>query len=173
MSLLFEKFCQHRQWLYTAGTRQSELTRWLSRRMVDVNVHRRIKITSYNSSIHSCRLVTRVDRLRLPIGPIQGSLKQRQRKRMRKWTSNHFPPIAAIQIAAVDVGDLAISPVQSIGRIVQSQSIRPEDVRADDDPSSFNIARHTRTFNLRNFAPISPEHPTVQQRCDHFKTRAK
>jgi len=141
--------------------------------MENMNVHRWVQVAADNLPVQAGRLVTRVDGFRLPIRPVERRLKECQRKRMRKRIRYYFPSVAAVQVAAVYVCDLTIGPVESalkgVGRrcprIVKRQTVRPEDVRIDDHPTTGDVTVHTGALNLWNLAPVRPEHqPVARQR---------
>ena len=137
--------------------------------MEHVNVHRRVEIITDNSSVQARRLVTRVDGFRLPICPVERRLEERQRKRMRQRIWYHLSPVAAVQVTAVYISILTVSPVKSALKdislrshcVVESQTVRPEYVCIDNDLSSGDVAIHSSALDLGDLTPVCPEHQPV------------
>ncbi len=65
-------------------------------------------------------------------------------------------PARAVQVGAVDEVELGVGPVQFLLAVVEGQSVRPVDLRVDDDRAMSAV--HPSALDLRDLAPIRPIH---------------
>lgn len=107
------------------------LTTWirvwnLSQRMIDVNVVGTMCRIANRMHIFSSELVSSDDRFEIPIGPIEIIVEHSQRENMRNFRARqNNVTMTSLKIGKCDVIQMSVSPVESIGEVVNRQCIWP------------------------------------------------
>lgn len=90
----------------------------------------------------------------VPIGPKERILKDGNGERMRQSSFHHFSPTGSVQSDALDDVMLGVGPVDVIHRVVDGESIGPDEILRHQDLSMRSV--QIGSFDARLMAPVSP-----------------
>jgi len=97
--------------------------------------------------------------VKLPVRPVNSVFEDGERMRMEQIvaTSDNLLSARSVVVTEIDEVQFRVGEVNSLVGDVQSETVRPVDLRVDDDASVVSV--HSDSFNARVFAPVRPEEP--------------
>lgn len=109
-----------------------ELFEWV----VDVNVVRSVGGVTKHSVVATVEFVTAIDRLGIPIRPVDMIFKQGQRKDMWHFLSRYnYMFVFSVQVHGGYIVQMSVGPIESLRKVVQCEGVRPGDVvLVSEDP---------------------------------------
>lgn len=133
----------------TVLLRAGVVVRQLSKGMVRVDIVRPMGGVAQQSQMRTRELVRPADGLQVPVGPVDEVVEYSDSEDMRHGSAGqNDPSIVTLEVGEGDVVEVSVRPENTVGEVVDRQSVRPGDVVLPRQDSSEVAAVHTHLTDV-------------------------